>query len=87
MTFGQNGVLRYGHVSDFLGIKWPIWVRLTSKLTITKLYFLLVFGPIFCSKASHGQYCTHGPKKCLLKFLHVSWSSPPTPSSKYFIPK
>ena len=33
----------------------------------------------FCSKASHGQYCTYGPE--------TTWPSPPTPNSKSFFSK
>ena len=46
-------------------------IESNKNLSSISLLFILVFGPNFCSKASHGQCCTFGLKTTLKLLVHV----------------
>ena len=71
----------YGHnLAIFHPILTNEYTKMTSKsrriewnknLSSISLIKILVFGPHFCSKASHGQCCTYGLKITLEFLVHV----------------
>ena len=67
------------------------FLKTNRMVTITKLYIFFSsdfgFCPIFCSKASHGQYCTYGPKttlKMLGRVLAFPTGPPTLPRNTFF---
>ena len=49
----------------------PILTNKYTKMTSSPLLQIYIFGPHFCSEASHGQCCTHGVKTTLKLLVHV----------------
>ena len=45
------------------------WTK--KNLSSISILYILVFGPHYCSKAAHGQFCTYGFETTLKLLVHV----------------
>ena len=60
----------------FLEAKMVNLCPVDFQLSSISLYFSFLFLTHFCSEASKGQYCAHGPKTTLKLLVHVQATNP-----------